>query len=356
MFFKLHSDPDDFLDTAFVDFLAGSEAKHVHLIRIASGLSTALAKHIRLPRPPLLVSGSPKGGHVQCAVVAENHSSMLFLSENAGTYAEEIFQFLYPTFQLRPPAIMGPQEEVIPFCDTWLRMYRESEQEMNPASANARSQIHSTYSRWVLERDEYRGVHPQVAPRPTSPVAASEQAAAGSPSPAVIITPAPIPSPAPTEPHARLATADDIDLVARWLAAFYAESRMAVPDARGPAAKMIEGRTVMIWMDRVQDGGSGPVSPVSMAAFSDVHCLESITKRHAVASVNIGCIYTPPELRRRHFGLFCTSSLSEHVFGTLGMQRVYVLADRLSPGAQAICRRVGMEDVATFAQVTMTYG
>ena len=115
----------------------------------------------------------------------------------------------------------------------------------------------------------------------------------------------------------------DVELLARWLAAFYAEAVPELPatDFRALAASRMERREAYLW----EDGW-----PVSLATSS----------RPTAHGIAISAVYTPPELRRRGYAGSCVAALSQQLLDS-GHLFCVLHADRDNPTANDIYQKIG---------------
>jgi hypothetical protein len=122
---------------------------------------------------------------------------------------------------------------------------------------------------------------------------------------------------------ARRATADDLDLVFEWMAAFYAE---AVPDeppaTQEEVARKLKERVVLFW----EAGGE----PVSMAGLAR-------STRNAAA---IGPVYTPPDFRALGYAGSVTAALAEFIFAS-GKMAACLYTNLLNPYSNRCYAKIG---------------
>ncbi|HUH12444.1 MAG TPA: GNAT family N-acetyltransferase, partial [Longimicrobiales bacterium] len=104
--------------------------------------------------------------------------------------------------------------------------------------------------------------------------------------------------PPPGEPAGRMRVAgsEDVDLLARWMAAFVDETAVGLGrELRRRTRDAVRGRALMLWTD----GGR----PVSMAGVAGV----------TPNGARVGYVYTPPELRGRGYATWCVTRLSQRM-------------------------------------------
>jgi uncharacterized protein len=150
--------------------------------------------------------------------------------------------------------------------------------------------------------------------------------------------------PLPAAPgSARVATADDRDLLLRWWIAFGDEVLHEGGPGRENAGAMIDhrlsaaGRGFLLWE---HDG-----EPVSFAGWGGA----------TPNGIRVGPVYTPPELRRRGYASALTANLSEGLLdGRLfegGRRFCFLYTDLANPTSNAIYERIGYRRVAESAEI-----
>ncbi|GIH92822.1 GNAT family N-acetyltransferase [Planobispora siamensis] len=133
---------------------------------------------------------------------------------------------------------------------------------------------------------------------------------------------------------ARLADRDDLDLVAGWHHAFFAE---AEPSGLGDdiAARVetrIRDRELVLW--------EAAGSPVALAGFST-----------PIAGMSrIGPVYTPPGFRRRGYGAAATHAATRIAMGR-GAEQVLLFTDLSNPTSNSIYQALGYRPVGDHAMV-----
>jgi predicted GNAT family acetyltransferase len=141
-------------------------------------------------------------------------------------------------------------------------------------------------------------------------------------------------TPPPITGTSRLATEDDLDLLADWREAFLAE---AVPEA--PAAPAKEALRTSLRL------GNG-------------HALwevDGTTVAWAVASLpqagmtRVGPVYTPPEHRRHGYGAAVSAVVSQWALDQ-GATEVLLFADLTNPTSNSIYQRIGYEPLDDWAE------
>lgn len=125
----------------------------------------------------------------------------------------------------------------------------------------------------------------------------------------------------------RPATEEDEGLVLEWTRAFHDEIFAAVnpdepvPDITGAIAR----REVFLWENHM---------PVSMA----------VKSRPTRKGMNIGYVYTPPELRRQGYATSCVSMVCRNIFSS-GYEFCTLYADLANPVSNSIYQRIGFKEV-----------
>jgi predicted GNAT family acetyltransferase len=133
-----------------------------------------------------------------------------------------------------------------------------------------------------------------------------------------------------TSGELRVATLDDLDLVAEWGAAFDREALPVVspPSARAVAARRIAGGEAHLWCDPEPRTMAGSARPT----------------RHAIA---VNAVYTPPEWRGRGYATACVAELSSRLLGR-GYECCVLYTDLANPTSNAIYTRIGYQPVRDF--------
>jgi uncharacterized protein len=150
--------------------------------------------------------------------------------------------------------------------------------------------------------------------------------------------------PTPPAPGAaRVATADDRELVLRWWIAFGDEVLHEGGPGRENAAPMVDHRLassssgIILWED---DG-----EPVSLAGWGG----------RTPNGIRVGPVYTPPELRGRGYATALTAELSQRLLdGRLfegGRRFCFLYTDLANPTSNAIYERIGYRRAAESAEV-----
>ena len=145
------------------------------------------------------------------------------------------------------------------------------------------------------------------------------------------------PDPAPAG-KPRLATDDDVRLIAGYVEAFWNEVEHSVPkDARGTAVRMAAGRVAegvfQLWLDE-----SG--APVSLAGHTPI-----------VAGMSrIGPVYTPPELRGRGYAAGATIAATQAALER-GASEVLLFTDLANPVSNRLYQRLGYLPVSDRARL-----
>lgn len=132
----------------------------------------------------------------------------------------------------------------------------------------------------------------------------------------------------------RLATEDDVPLVAAWVRDFLKATELT--QARDPDAlvdRLVEGGFVALWVDE---------SPVSMAGFP----------AHTRNTVRIGYVFTPRQHRRRGYATALVAHVSRHILDS-GFRRCVLYTDLANPTANNIYRAVGYVPVQDVMDVNV---
>lgn len=133
-------------------------------------------------------------------------------------------------------------------------------------------------------------------------------------------------APRPKAPGAfRAATADDRDLIVKWVIAFAEELDEPMPAPGAAPQAPAPGRRYWLW----DDGGA-----VSLAS----------TSAPVEGVVRVGPVYTPPERRRRGYAEACVAEVSRRVLAE--GNRCILYTDLENPTSNAIYRRIGYRAVA----------
>jgi uncharacterized protein len=147
----------------------------------------------------------------------------------------------------------------------------------------------------------------------------------------------------PVPGSARVATADDRDLVLRWWIAFGEEVLHEGGPGRDRAEVTVEHRLsapstgILLWEDEGK--------PVSLAGWGG----------RTPNGVRVGPVYTPPELRGRGYATALTADLSQRLLdGRLfegGRRFCFLYADLAKPTSNAIYERIGYRRVAESREI-----
>ena len=134
----------------------------------------------------------------------------------------------------------------------------------------------------------------------------------------------------PTSGTLRVATVDDLDLVARWVAEFEQEALSGLPTqpARTMAARRVAAGEVHLWCDPEPRTMAGSARPT----------------QHAIA---VNAVYTPPEWRKRGYATACVAELS-NVLLRRGFEFCVLYTDLANPTSNAIYSRIGYRPVRDF--------
>ena len=147
------------------------------------------------------------------------------------------------------------------------------------------------------------------------------------------------PDPAPLG-KPRLATEDDVELVAAWIQAFWDEVEHAVPDrGRVLALRMAAGRVAegvfWLWLDE-----SG--TPVSLAGHTPI----------TAGMGRIGPVYTPSELRGHGYAAGATTAATQGA-AKLGADEVLLFTDLANPVSNRLYQRLGYRPVSDRARLEL---
>ncbi len=133
--------------------------------------------------------------------------------------------------------------------------------------------------------------------------------------------------------HLRVATRDDVDLLADWMCGFTRDvfgDEVAVEEGRKRATTRIEYGELYLW----EDG-----QPVSMAAKA----------RPTTNGIAVNHVYTPQEFRERGYATACVGRLSQLLLDD-GWGFCCLYADLANPTSNGIYQRIGYEPVCDFAE------
>jgi ribosomal protein S18 acetylase RimI-like enzyme len=142
-----------------------------------------------------------------------------------------------------------------------------------------------------------------------------------------------VPPDPPPPGAARPARDDELDLAARWLAAFEEETGVTRTDARAGARERGEDGRLWLWEDA--DG-----RPVSLAARTPT----------AVGVARIAPVYTPPEHRRHGYGAAITAACSLDALER-DADHVVLFADADNPTTNAIYQQIGFRPVSDWCTI-----
>jgi predicted GNAT family acetyltransferase len=148
----------------------------------------------------------------------------------------------------------------------------------------------------------------------------------------------------PPDPRAsgalRVARADDVGLVASWMAGFAGDARLPAHEGdalRKSAAARVEGGGLFMWE---HEG-----APVSMAS------LQGAT-RHGI---RVSFVYTPPELRGRGYASACVAALSEQALAS-GKRFCTLYTDLANPTSNSIYQRLGYRRIGDSVMIAFGVG
>lgn len=134
------------------------------------------------------------------------------------------------------------------------------------------------------------------------------------------------PDPAPAG-RARLASGDDLPLVAEWMSAFAADVGLPSADHTRATAERVAAGRLQVW----EVAGA----PVSMASVSPI----------VLGQARVSPVYTPPRLRGRGYGGAITAAISRAT-REAGAEQVLLFTDLANPTSNALYRRLGYRPLA----------
>jgi predicted GNAT family acetyltransferase len=138
--------------------------------------------------------------------------------------------------------------------------------------------------------------------------------------------------PVPEQGRLRLATEEDLDLVAEWRYGFHHEifGRTDKVQARQSAQVRVQAGDIFLW----EDGQA-----VSMA-------MKNRPTRHGIS---VSLVYTPPELRGRGYATACVGELSRLLLDA-GWAFCALFADLANPTSNWIYERIGYRPVCDYEE------
>ena len=145
-----------------------------------------------------------------------------------------------------------------------------------------------------------------------------------------------VPPDPPPPGAARVARGDELEVAARWLAAFEEETGVTRTDTHAGARERGEDGRLWLWEDA--DG-----RPVSLAARTPA----------AVGVARIAPVYTPPEHRRRGYGGAITAACSADALAR-DADHVVLFADADNPTTNAIYQQIGFRPVSDWSTLRFT--
>jgi predicted GNAT family acetyltransferase len=152
-------------------------------------------------------------------------------------------------------------------------------------------------------------------------------------------------TPVGTPGGARVATEEDLGLVAEWSAAFNAEAGGGGhhDDYEKVARATIDAGTMMLWEANRRVAYENP--PVAMAG-----------RREAAAGVaRVGPVYTPPVERRRGYGAAVTAACTQAALDA-GAESVVLFTDIANPVSNSIYQAIGYVPVSDRLMVRFVEG
>jgi predicted GNAT family acetyltransferase len=137
-------------------------------------------------------------------------------------------------------------------------------------------------------------------------------------------------APPPTSGNLRVATSDDLDLVAQWVSRFEAEAlaNIGTRSTKASAARRITAGEIHLWCDP---------DPRTMAA----------SVRPTKRAIAVAGVYTPPEWRRRGYATACVAAVSERLLQR-GFELCVLYTDLSNPTSNSIYTRIGYRPLRDF--------
>lgn len=128
----------------------------------------------------------------------------------------------------------------------------------------------------------------------------------------------------------RVATSDDLDLVAEWISQFEAEAlaNIGTPSTKASAARRIAAGEIYLWSDP---------EPRTMAA----------SARPTKRAIAVNGVYTPREWRHRGYATACVAALSELLLRR-GFELCVLYTDLSNPTSNSIYTRIGYRPLRDF--------
>lgn len=134
----------------------------------------------------------------------------------------------------------------------------------------------------------------------------------------------------------RIATAQEIGIVASWVDCFAREAGVEKTDVTALVERKIAAREMVLWYDDL---------PRSLAGYSG----------RSPNGVRIGYVYTPPEWRGKGYASACVAAFSRHSLSA-GARFCCLYTDLANPVSNAIYRRIGYEPVCDSVDVSFVRG
>jgi len=134
----------------------------------------------------------------------------------------------------------------------------------------------------------------------------------------------------PTSGILRVATSDDLDLVAEWISQFESEAlaNIGSRSTKASTARRIAAGDIHLWCDP---------APRTMAA----------SARPTTRAIAVGGVYTPPQWRRRGYATACVASLSGLLLQR-GFELCVLYTDLSNPTSNSIYSGIGYRPVRDF--------
>ena len=134
-------------------------------------------------------------------------------------------------------------------------------------------------------------------------------------------------SPASPPGRARAADTGDVDLAARWLAAFEDDAGVMRTNVEAAARERIGDGRLWLWEDEA-------VTPVSLAARTAT----------AAGAARIAPVYTPADQRRRGYGAAVTAACTADAL-VRGADEVVLFTDLANPTSNSIYQAIGFRPI-----------
>jgi hypothetical protein len=139
-----------------------------------------------------------------------------------------------------------------------------------------------------------------------------------------------------TSGRLRVATSDDLDLVAEWISHFESEAlaNIGARSTKASAARRIAAGEIHLWCDP---------EPRTMAA----------SARPTNRAIAVNGVYTPREWRRRGYATACVAALSELLLRR-GFELCVLYTDLSNPTSNSIYTRIGYRPLRDFVMFELS--